>query len=215
MANFVEVFGAIAEGAEVLKTGGVSACRAALAAYLKKRSDDARQILFDELRRGDLFPEQVAAHDDGIAVIHGYNRAAWEGRARVNLLLLAKAIRGKLQTNSLVADEFFEHAEALSTLSRDEIVFIATLLRHSAKMPDIPQDAMGEREKQSPWLNALKDLNAVGWSDDKTSAIAGRCLRSGFVIAQSAWDMLAYKASLLLKDLSKTVDFDDALRREA
>lgn len=214
MANLPDVFGAISDGAELLQNGGLSAGRVVLTAYLKKRSDQACDILFDELKRGGLLPEQVAAHDDGIAVIHGYNRAAWEGRARVNLRLLARAITGQLQASSLVADEFFLYAESLAGLSRDEIIFIATLLRHSAKMPNVPEEQMGEREKQSPWLKTLEEMGTKGWSNDKTSAVGGRCLRSGLVIAASAWGGLAYKVSPMLIDLCKTVDFDDVLRRE-
>ncbi|MEK7994672.1 MAG: hypothetical protein AAB403_12780 [Planctomycetota bacterium] len=214
MANLPDVFGVIAEGAELLKSGGLSAGRAVLNAYLKKRSDQARDILFDELKRGGLLPEQVAAHDDGIAVIHGYNRAAWEGRARVNLRLLARAITGQLLANNLVADEFFLYAESLAGLSRDEIIFIATLLRHSANRPDVPEDQMGEQENLAPWLKALEEMSAEGWNNDKTSAVAGRCLRSGFVILLPTFDRMAYKVSPMLTDLCKTVDFDDALRRE-
>lgn len=215
MANIPEIVGSIIEGAEWFKTGGISAGRAALAAYLKKRSSEAQTILFDELRTGGKLPEQVAAHDDGIAVIHGYMRAAWDGRARVNLRLLAKAITGQLQLGTLIAEEFYLYAESLAGLSRDEIILISTLFRHHTKIPNVPEEEMGDREQQSPWLAAMADMEAKGWSKDKTSAVAGRCMRSGFVIAQSAWGGLAYKASPMLLDLCKTVDFDDALRREA
>ena len=215
MANLPEILGSIVEGAEWLKTGGISAGRAALAAYLKSRSAAAREILFEEVRTSGKLPEQVVAHDDGIAVIHGYMRAAWEGRARVNLRLLAKAITGQLQTGTLVADEFYLYAEALAGLSRDEIILIAALHRHHSKLPNVPEDQMGEREKQAPWLATVEELQGNGWSADKISAVAGRCQRSGLVIAKSAWDDLAYKASPMLGDLCKTVDFDDALRREA
>jgi len=216
MANLPEIIGALAADAlSAFSIPGGSTAAVAIAAYGKWRSDQAREILFGELCNGGKSPEQVSAQDDGIAVIHGYLRAAWEGRARLNLRLLAKAIVGQLQAGNLVADEFFLYAESLAGLSRDEIILISTLFRQHHKIPDVPEDEMGEREKQSPWLAAMADMEAKGWSKDKTSAVAGRCMRSGFVIAQSAWDGLAFKASPMLLDLCKTVDFDDALRREA
>lgn len=215
MPSLTEVLGSIVETAEWMKTGGIlPAGRAALNAYLRRRSADAREILFDELRNGGKLPEQVAAEDDGVAVIHGYMRAAWEGRARINLRLLAKAITGQLQRGSLVADEFYLHAESLAGLSRDEVVLVSALLRHHPKLPDVPEGEMGEREKQSPWLATMAEMEGEGWHKDKVAAVAGRCLRSGFVIAQSAWGGLAFKVSPMLLDLSKTVDFDEALRRE-
>lgn len=216
MPNLNDILGSIVETAEWMKSGGIlSAGRTALAAYLKQRSADAQKILFEELRNGGKQPEQVAAEDDSIAVVHGYMRAAWEGRARVNLRLLAKAITGQLQRGTLVADEFYLYAESLAGLSRDEVILISTLLRHHPKLPDVPEEEMGEREKQSPWLATIAEMESKGWQRDKISAVAGRCLRSGFVIAQSAWDGLAFKVSPMLLDLSKTVDFGDALRRES
>jgi hypothetical protein len=215
MASLPEVIDAIVEAAEWVKTGGIlPAGRTALSTYLKRRAAAAQQILFEELRSGGKLPEQVAAEDDGIAVIHGYMRAAWEGRARVNLRLLAKAITGQLQLGTLIADEFYLYAESLAGLSRDEIILASALLRHHSKLPDVPEDEMGEREKHSPWLATVAELELQGWENDKISAVAGRCMRSGFVIAKSAWGGLAFKASPMLLDLRKTVDFDDALRRE-
>ncbi|MGQ3300296.1 hypothetical protein [Reyranella sp.] len=215
MPNLTDVLGSITETADWMKSGGILPVgRAALNAYLKRRSAEAQQILFEELRSGGYPPEQVAAEDDGIAVIHGYVRAAWEGRARVNLRLLAKAITGQLQVGTLVADEFYLYAESLAGLSRDEVILVSTLLRHHPKLPDVPEEEAGEREKQSPWLATMAEMEAKGWQKDKVAAVASRCLRSGFVIAQSAWGGLAFKVSPLLLDLSKTVDFDDALKRE-
>lgn len=204
MANLPDMIGAIvAEGVGFLKTAGVTAGRAALATYLAKRADAAREILFDELRSGDIAPEQVAAEDDGVAVVHGFVRAAWEGKARVNLRLLAKAIKGQLQLGNLVADDFFLHADALASLSRDEIILLATMLR--------------ERARSRPnglWLNCMGDLNAAGWSKDKILAVASRSLRSGFVTTGSGFGGMVYAPSPMLLDVCKTVDFDDALRKE-
>jgi hypothetical protein len=216
MANLPEIIGALAADAlSAFSVPGGSTAGVAIAAYGKRRSDQAREILFGELRSGGKSPEQVSAQDDGIAVIHGYLRAAWEGRARINLRLLAKAIVGQLQAGNLVADDFFLHAESLAGLSRDEIILISTLFRHHGKIPDVPEDQMGEREKHTPWFAATEELAEKGWPKDKIWAVAGRCTRSGFVIAKSAWDDLAYKASPMLLDLCKTVDFADALAQEA
>ena len=199
-----DVLGAIAtEGVGFLKTAGVTAGRAALAAYLNKRAADARDILFDELQSGGILPEHVAALDDGIAIMHGFMRAAWEGKARINIRLLARAIKGQLETGALVADEFFLYSDALANLSRDEIILLATLL-HSHAQP----------AEKGVWQACMRRLKAKGWSDNKISAVAGRSLRSGFVSAASGWGTLAFLPSPLLFDVCKTVDFEDVMRRE-
>jgi len=204
MTNLPEMLGAIVtEGVGFLKTAGVTAGRAALAAYLNKRAADARDILFEELRSGHILPEQVAAEDDGVAVLYGFMRAAWEGKARVNMRLLAQAIKGQLQNGTLVADEFFLHAEALSALSRDEIVLLAALLR-SHEQPGM----------NGLWLSCMGALQAIGWSKDKIVAVASRSLRSGFVTTGSGFGGLVYAPSPMLFEVCKTVDFDDAMRKE-
>lgn len=212
VANLLDVVLSVAENAEGLKIGGLTAGRTALNAYLKKRNKDAQQILFDELSRGDVFPEQIAAEDDGIAVIHGYLRAAWEGRARVNLRLLAKAITGQLQQRRLVADEYYLHAETLAGLSRDEIVLLATMIRCFGVV---------ERSAYYKWKDTEAELGKHGWTEARIQATGGRALRSGYAYPQyyGHGEMVVhvenhYLPSPLLLELEVTVDFQDALLRE-
>jgi hypothetical protein len=212
MANLPEIIASIAEAAEWFKTGGISvAGRAALDAYLKKRSNAAQTILFDELSSSRLLPEQVATQDDGIAVIHSYLRAAWDGRARVNLRLLAKAIVGQLQAGNLVADEFFLYSNALADLTRDEILLLAEMYKmHLRFEKDPPADG-----GRGFWNACIAEVvTALGWSEDKVRETAGSCLRSGFVIAESAWGSVGFRISPRFLHLRKTVDFEDAICRE-
>lgn len=69
---------------------------AALKAYRQRLGEAATEILLDELQQGDVDAAKVAAEDERIAVVYRYLRASWEGAARVNLRLLAKAIAGRL-----------------------------------------------------------------------------------------------------------------------
>lgn len=202
-----EVFGAlISDGLGLLdllggSTAGV-AVSAALKGYMKRRTGAAHEVLLDELARGDILPPQAAGKDDQIAVIYHYFRSACMGAARVNLRLLAQAITGRLRTNTLVADEFLEHVEALASLSRDEIMLLAEMYRvHQAEDTD---------RRWGVLLHALKNA----WSEDKIRAVAGRAVRSGFVVPASSFGATTYGASPMLLDLCKTVDFADALRRE-
>jgi hypothetical protein len=58
----------------------------------------------------------------------------------LNVRLLAKAIAGKLRAGSLVADEFLQYAEAIGSLSRDEIHVIGTMLdigEHTKTLPRV------------------------------------------------------------------------------
>ena len=107
MAMVPAVLGAlIADGLSAIGAPGGSTVGEAVKGYLQRRSDTARDILLDEFRRAEIDAAKVAAQDDQIAVIYRYLRASWESSARVNLRLLAKAIVGRMRTNTLVADEF-------------------------------------------------------------------------------------------------------------
>jgi hypothetical protein len=203
MATLPEIFiELVGTGLETLDVPGTSAGKAALLGYLKRRSEDARKILFEEIAAGTAKPTDLY-NDDAVAIIAKYLRATEQGCARLNLRLLAKCIAGQLHRDRLVADEFLDHAESLASLSRDEVVLLAELYRvHQTEQP-------AERR----WGVFLFEMKKT-WSEDKIRAVAGRATRSGLVVAGSAYGTMVYLPSPMLLDLCKTVDFRDALRRE-
>jgi hypothetical protein len=144
-----------------------------------------------------------AYNDDAVAIIAKYLRASEQGAARLNLRLLAKCIAGQVQRGRLIADEFLDHAEALATLSHDEVVLIATMYRIAQR-----------EEPDRRWGVFLAEMKKA-WAEDKIRSVAGRATRSGLVVAQGAFGGIIYAPSPTLCDLCRTVDFDDALRRES
>jgi hypothetical protein len=155
-------------------------------------------------------------------------RAAREGTARLNLRLLAKAIAGKLRVGSLVADEFLQYAEALASLSRDEIIVIGTMYKMWAAHQALAATDPAEPRYADPWPLTLKELTAKGITEEFVIAGAARAQRSGLIYGLSTTvEMIStyepkktttpfiYRIGPLLIDLGKTIDFDDALRREA
>lgn len=213
MSNLPDVIGAlITEKLGEAGVPGSSIAMTALKGYFQRRSEAGREILLDELRSGEIDAAKVAAEDDCVAVIYRYLRASWEGTARINLRLLAKAIVGRLRTNTLVADEFMLHADALASLSRDEIILLATLHRCFA--------CASAQTFFDKWAATERELSGkLGWEKPRITAIASRAQRSGYVVPETGLgpmvSELSYGPSPYFLDLCKTVDFDDALRREA
>jgi hypothetical protein len=150
---------------------------ARLLGYFRRRAEQARDILFEELRRASLSEAQAASEDDAIAVIVRYLRAAREGAARLNLRLLAEAIAGKLRSGQLFADEFLQYAETLASLSRDEVVVIGTLY----KQWSVRNRTADPRTAANLWEETVRGLTSGGMSAELVITSAARAQRSGLI----------------------------------
>jgi len=227
MTTLPEIIGALVSDVfEITGTHGGSIAGAAIGRYFRRRAEQARDILFEELGGGNITDLQAASEDDAIAVIVRYLGAAREGMARLNLRLLAKAMAGKLKSGSLVADEFLQYADALGSLSREEILVIGTMYEmwaaHQALAVTDPAEA--SNRYGDPWARTSQELMRLGMKEEVISAAASRAQRSGLIYPLSriggfsdhaAAGDLIFRVSPLLGDLCRTVDFEDALRREA
>jgi hypothetical protein len=227
MTTLPEIIGAfVSDSFGLLGIPGGSVSEALVVRYFRRRTEMARDILFEELRHANISDAQAASEDDGIAVIVRYLRAAREGVARLNLRLLAKAIAGKLQSGRLVADEFLQYAEALASLSRGEIMVIGTMYRiwaaHQALAATDPGAAMTRYGYGADWSLTLDELTQKGMSEELVITGAAKAQRTGLIYGLSlppgtsrVQNDFVYRVSPLLAELGKTVDFEDAFRREA
>lgn len=212
MTDLPEIYIELAAGGlEALEVPGISAGKLALTQYVKRRREQAREILFEEIAEGRGKPVDLFS-DEAVAVTMRYVRAASEGKARINLRLLAKAIAGQLRHGNLVADEFFLYADALADLTRDEIHLLAIMYRMHIRFEEHPPADGGAGFWNACIVESVLTLHGT---EDQVRETAGSCLRSAFVIAVSAWDNLAFRLSPRFLALAKTVDFADAILREA
>ena len=212
MAKVPALIGALVSDGASLFTIPTGSALAFVEEYLRKRSEEAREIAIEELRSGQILDTEVPSSDEAAGVILRYYRAAREDAARINLRLLAKVIAGRLQAGNLVADEFIALANALDTLSRDEIVLLGTMYKHY-----VETEGEGSLDGKKPWDLAHKSLcSGVFATEDEFQAIGARSQRSGFVVPMSGRSQgrMGFKLSPLFFQLTETVDFLDALRKE-
>ena len=94
----------------------------------RRRAERARDILLDELSRGEK-TVSVPEVEEAAAVLLRYGRAAQEGAARLNLRLMAKVIAGQVHQQALYADEFLRHADIIAGLRREEVTLLGALQR--------------------------------------------------------------------------------------
>ena len=172
---------------------------------LRGRLERSRELLLSELRDGAAALSEVGEVDEIAAVIFRYARAATEGSARLNLRLMAKVIDGQVQGGTIYPDEFLRYAEIIASLSREEIVLIATLHKYRDHY-----DTTGEAQNA-----AVEDLVPT-WFKDKEDfmAVAGAATRTGLVIGASAIGTLVYKTSVHMDRLHALAPFEQALEQE-
>jgi hypothetical protein len=96
---------------------------------IDRRIKQAREILLEEIRRGEKHISQAGDEDEFAAILFRYQRAAIEGTARLNLRLLAAVAAGQGARTGFAADEFLAWADVLTTLRREELILIAALWR--------------------------------------------------------------------------------------
>jgi hypothetical protein len=93
----------------------------------KRKLAYARDILLEQMKRGNKTMIDAAALEDVVSILYRYTRAALEGAARVNLKLLAQVISGKGLDGKLTANKFLSYADIISSLSLEEIQVLGNM----------------------------------------------------------------------------------------
>jgi len=105
-----------------------------LTKLFRERAEKSREIALNEMAKCKRSELDIASADQFVAIVYRYQRAALEGTAYLNLLILAKVMKGQTTEGSVYASEFSEFAEVVSSLKTKEIVYLGTLIRlHKAK----------------------------------------------------------------------------------
>lgn len=201
------------------KQGGILGT--AIQILLEERLASARDILLEEIAAGEILPPDSIGRDDTVAAVYRYYRAAQEGAARINLRLLAQCIAGRVVHSKLRADEFLYYAEIIASLRRNEIILLASAIRHHADY---------ERERIA---QGLTEFDADGklvsvhrrvvqelrqdysfTSATEITAFAVALQRTGLIFVETVMDGLRMKPSPQLEDLHRLVNIEAALNKE-
>ncbi|WP_296987924.1 hypothetical protein [Thalassospira sp. UBA1131] len=181
---------------------------------MQKRLAGARDILLEEIREGKVHISEAVEGDEIVAVAYRFARSAMEGAARVNLRLMAKALKKQLQEPNLLASKFQHHAAIIASLRREEIILLCGLyeIEHTAEYSS-------KKDDQRPgWaLGKLRDrfIPSLFANDKALMATLIALTRTGFVIPETAWDTFVYSTSPNLSEVISLEEFEDALRGEA
>ncbi|WP_337996261.1 hypothetical protein [Oleispirillum naphthae] len=192
---------------------GGAGLSAVVAKLLRKRLETAREILLEELRKGEKSLHDLEEVDELAAITFRYARAAQEGTARLNLRLMAKVIAGQAQAGPLVADEFLAWADVLASLRREEVIFIATLFSAERDTQQVRASSAGAEKL---WEKVSQQLIPSIFPDEgwmRASACAA--MRTGLVVDEPMFDGNGYfKVSPLMDKLQALAPFQEALHEE-
>lgn len=187
----------------------------------KKRTEAAREIAIEEMQKGQRSNLDFADADEFVAIVYRYIRAAREGAATLNLRLMAKVMRGQIVSESMYASDFLAYADIISTLRREEVVYLATLLKLTKEGLRLPKDSDPNDYydvAQSVTIQLMKLLVETDFFKD--NAALNACIlavqRTGFIrhVTSLASGGNIYAPSTHLEKLGKLACFEDALREE-
>jgi len=198
--------------AAAFKIPGTGVLSTSIQDMFERRLAGAREILIDEIKRGDKDVYEAHEVDEVAAITYRYMRAAQEGTARLNLRLMAQVIAGQKSCNALKSDDFLYYADIISALRREEVILLGYMykfLKEEIAKEGTPTPAYSAQER------AKRELipHIFATPEDFTATI-GAVMRTGLVIGQSAYGGMVYQVSPLMDKLSKLASFEDALARE-
>ena len=176
------------------------------------RRRQARDILIDELRYGQALIESIEDLDELAAVFLKYTRAAEEGTARLNLRLMAMTIRGMTHRRTLTANLFLYYAGFIATLSREEVIAIATLYRNEKMDPDRASDSEARGRARVRTKEEL--VPAFFPTERHLNSTLQAATRTGLVVGITGWGALVYETTPLMEEVESLAPFRDALEKE-
>ncbi|MBU9426426.1 hypothetical protein [Burkholderia gladioli] len=212
LTNFVSaVFADLAAQSGVVMPSALGATgKEMLDRLLKKRREEARNIMLDALRRGSVSLNGVDL-EESVPVLFRFIRAAEEGAARRNLRLLAEVFAGQARHKAIAADEFLYYADILSPLRREEIQFLGSLYRIWIEVSADLEDVSKVRVELSKRLKS-ELIPELMCDDAEFFAIAASASRTGLVSRFSGWGGEFLQPSPLLVRLAQMVDLEAAAK---
>ncbi|MGE5548413.1 MAG: hypothetical protein ACM33T_16025 [Solirubrobacterales bacterium] len=190
-------------------TGAIA--QSAVAAFLRKRMEDARDVLLDEFETARIHRIEFTSQDELGGVLFRYFNAIRDNAARLNMRLMAKVMVSQAHRGELFADPFSQYAAALACLTRDEVIVLAALMEIWS---DFVAKGGGSDRDIHRELNG-KLVPTVFPTVKHVSAALASASKSGLLFRfESPFGNVGFYPSPLLEEVVLYADFQDALRKE-
>lgn len=205
-------FAALAAELWVASSTGGPTLSTALSSVLGWRLEEAEEILDSELRQIKRRLARVGEVEEAAGMVFRYIRAAEEGTAEINLRIMAKVIRGLAGGGRPKASDFLRYADAVASLSVDEIRVIYALLE---KTNELDQLGLTKDRDGKAWSLMIEDLVPRMFPDQQTVAeILLTASRTGLVTKAAPFKLGPFSTTPLLDELAKLASLNRAIVEE-
>lgn len=183
---------------------------ASLARVVRRRMDEASQLLMEKVRIGDIALADAEAADDAVAMLFRFYRAANEGAARAALRLLASVMRNELVQPRPQADSFHRWADILAGLSHQEIIVLGEI--HQLRL-DHPPGPITSGALAAQITKQARDRISPTWvckDEDQLMTVLAALTRTGLVLPSSGYGGgINYCTSGLMDELLQLVGLEE------
>lgn len=205
-------FAALAAELWVASSVGGGLLSTALGSVLGWRLEEAEEILDSELRQIKRRLARVGEVEEAAGMVFRYIRAAEEGTLQINLRIMAKVIRGLAAGHRPKASDFLRFADAVASLSVDEIYVVSSLLE---KTSELDQMGLTNDRDGKAWSLMIDDLVPRFFADQQSVAeILLTASRTGLVTKAAPFKLGPFCTTPLLHELSELASLDRAIMEE-
>lgn len=184
----------------------------ALGSVLGWRLEEAEEILDSELRQIKRRLSRVGEVEEAAGMVFRYIRAAQEGASQINLRIMAKVIRGLASKARPKASDFLRFADAVASLSVDEICVISSLLEKTNELDEL--GLVSDRDGKA-WSLMVDDLVPDTFDDQQTVAeTLLTASRTGLVTKAAPFKLGPFSTTPLLHELAELASLDRAIMEE-
>lgn len=181
--------------------------------YRARKEAEALKLLAHELRQAHLTVDDLVARHETAAMVFMLLRAAIEGAARINLRILAKALRGYTVRGETEEERYARLIEIIKFMSRKELVVLAALHDACRELSAAGWND-GTATVTTERAVAKKLVPSIIESDAELRAVMGALTRTGFVAVLSTYGALAFVTTPLAKDAVVLASLKEALAEE-
>ena len=205
-------FSALARELWVASSGNAGLSSLALSSVLRWRLEEAEDILESELGQIKRRLKRVGEVEEAAGMVLRYIRAAQEGASQLNLRIMAKVMRGLAMRSRVRAADFLRYADAVATLTVEEICVITCLLEKTIELDDL---GLTKDRDTKAWAQMIDDLVPRMFTDQQHVAeILLAASRTGLVTKAAPFKLGPFCITPFLNDLAELASLRRAVLDE-